>query len=105
MPLTLTDKDKLDDTNSLEMLIEQTFHRNYEFEMQDVFKNILIVDPTDPNEHTIIRVNNVYKDYTNIEIAEVKASNRWYRRWAHSSERFEENLMLTQKFLVNHCSQ
>jgi hypothetical protein len=54
------------------MLIKQTFHRNYKFEMQDVLKNILIVDPTDPNERTIIGVKNLYKDYTNIEIAEVK---------------------------------
>jgi hypothetical protein len=28
MPLTLTDKDKLYDTNSLKILIKQTFHRN-----------------------------------------------------------------------------
>jgi hypothetical protein len=41
MPLTLTDEDKLDDTNSLEMLIKQTFHRDYEFEMQDVLQNML----------------------------------------------------------------
>jgi hypothetical protein len=105
MPLTLTDEDNLDDINSLEMLIKQTFHRNYEFEMQDVLQNILIVDPTDPKERSIIGVKNLYKDYTNVEMAEVKTSNRWYRRWAHASERFKENLMLSQKFLVNHCSQ
>jgi hypothetical protein len=105
MPLTLTDEDKLDDTNSLEMLITQTVHRNYEFEMQDVLQHILIVNPTDPNERSIIGVKNLYKNYTNLEITEVKASNRWYRRWAHTSERFKENLMLTQKFLANHCPQ
>jgi hypothetical protein len=73
--------------------------------MQDVLQNIMSVDPTDPNEPTIIGVKNLYKDYTNVEIAEVKDSNRWYHLWAYASERFEENLMLTQKFLVNHCSQ
>jgi hypothetical protein len=49
-PLTLSDEDKLDDTNSLEMLIKQTYHRNFEFEMHDVLQNILIVDPDDIHE-------------------------------------------------------
>jgi hypothetical protein len=104
MPLTLSDEDKLDDTNSLEMLIKQTYHCNFEFEMHDVLQNILIVDPDDSHEHDIIQVNNMYKDYRNI-IIEIRTSNRWYRLWALSTEHFEENLMLTQKFLVNHCSQ
>jgi hypothetical protein len=70
-PLTLTDEDKLDDTNSLEILIKHTFHRNYEFEMHDMLQNILIVDTMDPNKRAIIGVKNLYKDYTNVEIAEV----------------------------------
>jgi hypothetical protein len=41
----------------------------------------------------------------NVSIDEVRASSRWHRRWALSTERFRENLMLTQKFLVNHCYQ
>jgi hypothetical protein len=53
MPLTLSDEDKLDDTNSLEMLINQTYHRNFEFEMHDVLQNIMIVDPNDPEERDI----------------------------------------------------
>jgi uncharacterized protein YbbC (DUF1343 family) len=96
MHLTLTDEDKLDDTNSLEMLIKQTFHCNYEFDMQYVLQNI---------ERTMIGFQNLYKDYTKVKIAEVKASTHWYRRWARASERFEEKLMLTEKLLVNHCSQ
>jgi hypothetical protein len=104
-PLTLSDEDKLDDTNSLEMLIKQTYHRNFEFEMHDVLQNILIVDPNDLKERDIIQVNNLYKDYKNISTDEVHASNCWNRRWALSTESFEENLILTQKFLVNHCSQ
>jgi hypothetical protein len=105
MPLTLSDEEKLDDTNSLEMLIKQTHHRSFEFAMHDVLQNILIVDPNYLHERDIIQVDNVYKDYMNISIDEIHASNRWYRRWALSTERFEDNLMLSQKFLMNHCSQ
>jgi hypothetical protein len=50
------------------MLIKQTYHRNFEFEMHNVLQNILIVDPNDPHERNIVRVKNMYKDYTNISI-------------------------------------
>jgi hypothetical protein len=81
MPLTSTNKDKLDDTNSLEMLIKQTFDRNYELDMQDLMQKILSVHPTDPNELKIIGVKKMYRDYTNVELEEVKASNHWNCHW------------------------
>jgi hypothetical protein len=99
VPLTLSGEDKLDDTNSLEMLIKQTYHRNFEFEMYDVLQNILIVDPADDQERNIIQVKNFYKDYTNVSIDEVRASKCWYRQWVLSTERFKENLLLTKSSL------
>jgi hypothetical protein len=62
MPLTLSDEDKLYDTNSLETLIKQIYHRNFEFEIHDVLQNILSVDPNDPHECDIIQVKNIYTD-------------------------------------------
>jgi fructose 1,6-bisphosphatase len=105
MPLTLSNEDKFDDTNSLEMVIKQTYHRSFEFEIHDVLQNTLSVYPNDPQECDIIQVKSLYKDYTNFSIDEVCTSTYWYRRWALSTERVEENLTLTQNFLVNHCSQ
>jgi hypothetical protein len=80
MPLTLSDEDKFDATNLLEMLIKQTYHRNFGFEMHDVLQNILIVDPYDLHERDIIQVKKLYKDYTNFSIDEVRESNPWYIR-------------------------
>jgi hypothetical protein len=73
--------------------------------MQEVLQNNMSVHPKDPNERNIIGVKSLYRDYMNVEIAELKALNRWYRRWAQSSKIFEVNLKLSQNLLVSHCSQ
>jgi hypothetical protein len=105
MPLTLSEKDKLEDTKSLEMLIKHTYHRNFEVEMHDGMQNIMMFDTLDVLQHNNIEFNKIYKDYTTVNIGEVCASNHWYSHRVLSTERFEENLTLTQKFFMSHCSQ
>ena len=71
MPLSLDDKDKLDDTYNLEVLVQRTKREHFKYDMHDVFTIVI------PNANgTVQETKDLYSDYSNITIEQVARSNR-----------------------------
>jgi hypothetical protein len=100
IPPTLSDKDKLDDTYNVEMLVRKTRQAHTDFDMHAVFTAV-IPDRDDPTGMKITSTTkDLYKDFARISIEEVANSNAWYRQWP-KSETYAENLKLTYNFFQN----
>jgi hypothetical protein len=98
LPLSLKDKDKLDDTYNLEVLVQKTKRENFKYDMHDVFTIVI------PDENEAIKARmDLYQDYSNIRIEQVARSNLWYIEWMIEPY-FEQNLQLTNAFFQNNVS-
>jgi hypothetical protein len=81
IPLALSDKDKLDDTYNLEMLVRKTRQAHTDFDMHEVF-TIVIPDRVDSiGMRLTSTTKDLYKDFSSITIEEVAISNAWCRQW------------------------
>ena len=101
--LTLSDEDKLDDTYNLDMLVRRTKNAHVNYDMHNVFK-ILLLDPSDPDEKTIIGTKDLYTEFSEISVEEVAASNRFYNQWA-AEDHFSQNLRLTYAYFQSNVSE
>jgi hypothetical protein len=94
------DKDKLDDTYNLEMLVRKTRQAHTNFDMHDIF-TIVIPDRDDSTGMRLTSTTkDIYKDIASITIEEVTISYVWYRQWP-KQETYAENLKLTYNFFQN----
>jgi hypothetical protein len=76
MPSSLDDKDKLDNTYNLEVLVGKTKCAHFCNNMYIIFS---VVIPN--NDESIKEVKDLYFNYSNITIEQVARSNLWYRKW------------------------
>jgi len=101
--LTLSDEDKLDDTYNLDMLVRRTKNAHVNYDMHNVFK-ILLLDPNDPDEKTIIGTKDLYTEFSEITVEQVAASDRFYNQWA-AEDHFSQNLRLTYAYFQSNVSE
>jgi hypothetical protein len=99
--LAITSKDKLDDTYTLEMLIEHMRSSHGDYEMGDVFKIISWgIDPISGDLQINGGSKDLYSDYSNLSVESVAPSNEFYRTYV-DDETFTENLKLTLDYMKN----
>jgi hypothetical protein len=99
VPLTLTNKSKLDDTYNLDMLVRKTRQVHTMYDMHDVFRIFML----DTDGVTVIGEKNLYTEYATITMQQVAKSNKWYCTWPVDTT-FAENLKLTYRSLQNNTS-
>ena len=101
--LTLADEDKLDDTYNIDMLVRRTKNVHINYDMHNVF-TILLIDPDDAEEKSIIGTKDLYTEFSEISIQDVANSNKFYHQWA-AEDHYAQNLKLTYAFFQSNVSE
>ena len=101
--LTLTDEDKLDDTYNLDMLVRKMRNAHYNYDLHNVF-TILIFAQGDTTRKSPTGTKDLYTEFSEITVNEVKFSNEFYNKWAKAFY-FKQNLKLTYSYFQQNVSE
>ena len=98
--LTLSDKDTLDDTYNLKILVGKTKAHFVTYNIAHIFTIVQVGQ----DGQTVTGEKNLLDNFTQVTPAEAAASNKWYNRWA-SQPYFRENLQLSLRFFQNNVTE
>ena len=101
--LTLADEDKLDDTYNLDMLVRKMRNAHYNYDMHNVF-TILTFVKNDTVRKLPTGTKDLYTEFSEITIDEVKFSNEFYNKWAKAPY-YKQNLKLTYSYFQQNVSK